>query len=182
MTLLKVATITAEGDTQKNGKEIVFWVGFMLGTLLSPLMLSFSLFADSHFQTPSWCCGRTVCCNRRWGLPPGEPCELTPGWLRSVCRHFRTRALAVQLKLDVLSSLFCNSYCNLGHCLGHLSAAILSAGWHSSLRRVSGACVGVCPCAVCVLASPWWDKISSSVTYEREWLTLYKMCALTVYK
>ncbi|XP_063139859.1 threonine aspartase 1 isoform X5 [Rattus norvegicus] len=34
---------------------------------------------DSHFQTPSWCCGRTVCCNRRWGLPPGEPCELTPG-------------------------------------------------------------------------------------------------------
>ncbi|XP_077907522.1 threonine aspartase 1 isoform X6 [Ictidomys tridecemlineatus] len=32
---------------------------------------------DSHFKTPSWCSCRTVGCNRRWGLPPGEPSELT---------------------------------------------------------------------------------------------------------
>ncbi|XP_044909821.1 threonine aspartase 1 isoform X4 [Felis catus] len=32
---------------------------------------------DSHFKTPSRCSGRTVRGNRRWGLPPGEPSELT---------------------------------------------------------------------------------------------------------
>lgn len=133
-------------DAQKQSEDTVLWSLLHFCHMWHLWHSSFSFSADSHFKTPSWCSGRTVSCNRRWGLPPGEPCELTfQTEFQLSERHFRTWAFWIfKLKLDVLPSLFYSSYCNFVHCLGLKCCYNWHLVWRMGLWWVSRTmCVGV---------------------------------------
>lgn len=120
--------------------------------MLALLTLPVSFSADSHFKTPSWCCGGTVGCHRRWSVPPGEPSELTPGWMSSVWEAFQNLSFGLFNWTWVFYlPCFVIPIATSGTAWD-TSAAILSAGWHSSLWWVNGSmcgCVSVCSLCAC---------------------------------
>lgn len=104
-----------------------------------------------------------VCCSK-------NPVNWPPSWIWSVWEIFQDLKLGgFYLPCSLIPiATWSTSW--------DVSAAVRSAGWHSSLLRQAGACVRVYKCAVSVLASPWW-AMTSGVTYNLEQAShLYKMC------
>lgn len=153
--LRNVPSITSSGHWEAKWRRDVPELASRLsaaGPLLAPLTLPVSFSADSHFKTPSWCCGRTVGCHRRWSVPPGEPSELTPGWMWSVWEAFQNLSFGLFNWTWVFYlPCFVIPIATSGTAWD-TSAAILSAGWHSSLWWVNGSmcgCVSVCSLCAC---------------------------------